>query len=104
MISIIFAQASGESGGMFQFVFLAGIFLVFYFFMIRPQQKRQKEQKKFISEVQKGDRVVTIGGVHGKVLSIDDDTVVLEIDKGIMTVNKSALSLESSKPKESKTK
>ncbi|MEJ2003418.1 MAG: preprotein translocase subunit YajC [Cyclobacteriaceae bacterium] len=100
MLALILAQASGEGGGMLQFVFLAGIFLVFYFFMIRPQQKRQKEQKKFISEVQKGDRVVTIGGVHGKILSMDEDTVTLEIDKGIMKVNKSALSLEATKPKE----
>ena len=97
MLSLILAQASGEGGGMFQFVFLAGIFLVFYFFMIRPQQKRQKEQKKFISEVKKGDRVVTIGGVHGKILSIDDETVTLEVEKGTIKVNKSALSFESSK-------
>lgn len=86
---------------MFQFVFLAGIFLVFYFFMIRPQQKRQKEQKKFISEVKKGDRVVTIGGVHGKILSIDDETITLEVEKGTIKVNKSALSFESSKSIES---
>lgn len=100
MIALILAQASGDGGGTFQFIFLAGIFLVFYFFMIRPQQKKQKQQKQFISEIQKGDRVVTIGGVHGKILSMDDDTVTLEIDKGTMKVNKSALSLEATKPKD----
>ncbi len=77
--------------------------MVFYFFMIRPQQKRQKEQKKFISEVGKGDQVVTVGGIHGKVLSVEDDKVVLEVDRGVkLVVNKSSLSLEASKPADSK--
>jgi preprotein translocase subunit YajC len=103
MLSLILAQASGEGGGYFQFIFLAGIFLVFYFFMIRPQQKKQKEQKKWISEISKGDEVVTIGGIHGKVLSVDDETVLIEIDRGVkITVNKASLSLEASKPANAK--
>jgi preprotein translocase subunit YajC len=103
MLSLILAQASGEGPIPFQLLFLIGIFVVFYFFMIRPQQKRQKEQKKFISEVGKGDQVVTVGGIHGKVLSVEEDKVVLEVDRGVkLVVNKSSLSLEASKPADTK--
>jgi preprotein translocase subunit YajC len=62
-------------------VFLFGsIILIMYFFMIKPQQKKQKETKKFIDEIKKGDDVVTIGGLHGKVSSVEGDTVQLELD------------------------
>ena len=75
------------------------IAVVFYFFMIRPQQKKQKEQKKWIEEISKGDEVVTIGGIHGKVLSVDDETVLLEVDRGVkLTVNKGSLSLDATSP------
>ena len=60
--------------------------------MIRPQQKRQKEAKEFRDAISKGDKVVTIGGVHGKILSISDLTVVLEVESGKIRVSKSALS------------
>ena len=66
--------------------------------MIRPQQKKQKEAKNFISEIKKGDEVVTIGGIHGKVSSIEGDTIMLELDRGFkIRVEKSAVSLEFSK-------
>jgi preprotein translocase subunit YajC len=72
--------------------------------MIRPQQKKQKETKKFIEEIKKGDDVVTIGGIHGKVYSVDGDTVLLELDKGLkVKVEKSAISADFSK-KSSPTK
>jgi preprotein translocase subunit YajC len=75
-----------------------GIILVFYFFMIRPQQKKQKDQKTFTEKLKKGDMVVTIGGLHGKIIAVETDTVVLEVDKGTrMVFEKSAISLESSK-------
>ena len=71
---------------------------MFYFFMIRPQQKKQKEQKKFIEEVKKGDQVVTIGGVHGRIAEIEGDTVILEVEKGgRIKFSKSAISMESTK-------
>lgn len=99
MFSLILAQATGEGGVPFQFLFLIGIFVVFYFFMIRPQQKKQKEQKKWIAEISKGDEVVTVGGIHGKVMSVDDDTVLLEVDRGVkLTVNKGSLSLDATTP------
>ncbi|MCL4147496.1 UNVERIFIED_CONTAM: hypothetical protein GTU68_014623 [Idotea baltica] len=56
---------------------MAGMFAVMYFFMIRPQQKKQKEQQKMVSELKAGDEVITAGGLHGKVISADDDTVTI---------------------------
>lgn len=99
MISTILLQVGGFSSEIMGQVFLFGsIILIMYFFMIRPQQKKQKETATFISEVKKGDQVVTVGGVHGKVFSVDGDTVLLELDKGLkLKVEKTALSLEYSK-------
>lgn len=74
---MILLQAQG-SGAMMQMLFLVGMFVVFYFFMIRPQQKKQQEHKKFIEGLQKGDAVVTIGGLHGKVVSIDEATITID--------------------------
>ena len=54
------------------------IFVVFYFFMVRPQQKREKENKKFIEELKAGQHVVTIGGIHGKVVELHEKTLILE--------------------------
>ena len=104
MFKTILLQA-GDGGGLSSLILFGGIALVFYFFMIRPQQKKQKEQKKFIEEIKRGDQVVTIGGIHGKVLTVEDDTVSLEIDKGVkITIQKSSISLDSSRPAPSKEK
>lgn len=71
------------------------IILVFYFFMIRPQQKKARDQKKFREELIKGMNVVTIGGMHGKLLAVEDNTVVIEVDKGVRLVfDKSSVSME----------
>jgi preprotein translocase subunit YajC len=105
MIVQILAQAGTDGqpgGGYMQIIFFVGIALVFYFFMIRPQQKKQKDQKKFTQEIAKGDQVVTIGGIHGKVYSIEEDSIILDIDsKGTkVTFDKSAISLDASKAKQ----
>ncbi len=99
MLELILAQSpGGASGGTINFILIGGILLVFYFFMIRPQQKKQKDQKKFLGEIKKGDMVVSIGGVHGKVTAIDDTTITLEVDRGArIKFEKSSISLESSK-------
>ena len=77
---------------------IGGIIVIFYFFMIRPQQKKQKDQKKFLEEIKKGDMAVTTGGIHGKVSSLEDDTVMLEVDRGTkIKVEKASISLEASK-------
>jgi preprotein translocase subunit YajC len=80
----LMAPPDGDGGGaMINLLFLAAIFFVFYFFIIRPQTKRQKEIQKKVSEMKKGDKVVTGGGMFGIVNSIDDETVLLEIDSGV---------------------
>lgn len=85
------ADTAGESDFSF-IILLGGMFLIMYFFMIRPQMKRQKEAKSFRAEISKGDKVVTIGGVHGKVVSVSDLTIVLELESGKVRVDKTAVS------------
>lgn len=64
-------------------IMLIGIFVVMYFFMIRPQQKRQKELRKFRDSLQKGDKVVTVGGIYGTVSEIKDTYVIIEVDGNV---------------------
>jgi preprotein translocase subunit YajC len=76
-----------------------GIFLVFWLFMIRPQQQKQKDQKKFLEGLKKGDKVVTIGGAHGVIVSVGEQTVTVEVDasKGARIVfEKSSISKDAS--------
>ena len=92
---LLVVQDGGGGGGYGQFLILGLMVLVFYFFMIRPQQRRQREHRRYIAQVKKGDQVVTSGGIHGKVLSVSQDTLVLDIDKGVrLTIDKSSLSYE----------
>ncbi|HET6541025.1 MAG TPA: preprotein translocase subunit YajC [Chryseolinea sp.] len=94
----ILLQAQQQSNPYIQYVIFGGIIVVFYFFMIRPQQKKAKDQKKFIDEVKKGDYIITIGGAHGHVAELDGDTFILEVEKGgRIRFNKSAISLEATK-------
>ena len=68
-------------GGMVQLVMMGAIILVFWLFMIRPQAKKAKDQKKFIDNMQKGDRIVTIAGIHGSINKINEDgTLQLEVN------------------------
>jgi len=74
------------------------MFGILYFFMIRPQQKKAKDQKKFAEEIKKGDYVVTIGGVHGRIAEVEDDTIIVEVERGArIKFSKSAVSMESTK-------
>lgn len=73
-------------------VMLLMIMVVFYFFMIRPQIKRQKELKKFHEGLSIGDKVVTIGGMHGKILEVSDSTVLISVESGKIRVDRSAIS------------
>ena len=86
----------GEGGGGFQFVFLGLMILVFWMFMIRPQAKKAKQQKLFMTNLQKGDKIVTIAGIHGTVNRINEDgTFMLEINPGsYIKMEKSAVSME----------
>ncbi len=88
------AQAPGFGG--FQFIFLGLMILVFWLFFIRPQAKKAKQQKTFIDNLQKGDKVVTIAGIHGAINKVNEDgTISLEINPGsYIKIEKSAISLE----------
>jgi preprotein translocase subunit YajC len=79
-------------------IMLGLMFVIMYFFMIRPQQKKAKDQKKFIEEVKKGDYIVTIGGLHGRVAELEGDTFILEAEKGArLRFSKTSISMESTK-------
>ncbi|SHJ25519.1 preprotein translocase subunit YajC [Pseudozobellia thermophila] len=86
-------------GDIGQFLPMILIFVVAYFFMIRPQMKRQKDEKKFIAELKRGDRVVTKSGLHGKIMDLNDKdaTCVLETMAGKLKFDRSAISMEMSK-------
>ena len=78
--------AAGPAGGMAAFqqvIPLVFMFAIFYFLLIRPQQKKAKEHKALLEAIKKGDNVITAGGVHGKVNSVDDSIVTLEIATGV---------------------
>ena len=74
-----------------QIIMLVLIVVVFYFFMIRPQMKKQKETKKFRENMKKGDKVVTIGGIQGKIVEIQDATIVLDSEGSKLRFDKSAI-------------
>lgn len=97
-MNILLQAAPGQEPSMLPTILMMGaIFLVFYFFMMRPQQKKMKDAKKFREALQKGTRVVTIGGIHGKVVEVDDKTVLLEVDSNVkLRFEKSAVSMDSS--------
>jgi len=97
MFSILL-QATQSSGAWSQIILMAAIIGIFYFFMIRPQQKKSKDQKKFVEEVKKGDLVVTIGGAHGRIAEIEGDTFILEFERGArIRFSKSSVSMEATR-------
>ncbi|MEM0998530.1 MAG: preprotein translocase subunit YajC [Bacteroidota bacterium] len=82
------------AGGGWQFLLMVGsIIVVFYFFMIRPQQRKQKQEAKFRDGLMKGDRVTTIGGIYGRIVSVDETgTALVEVDNGVkLKMDKAAL-------------
>lgn len=75
--------AQGQGGGtnpLVHIMFLVGIVLVFYFLLIHPQKKKEKQRRQMIDEVGKGDRVITIGGIHGEIVSLKEDTMIVRVD------------------------
>lgn len=93
------------AGGLGQLPLILGMVVVFYFFFIRPQQKKQKETKKFIEEIKKGTQIVTVGGIHGKVVEVSENQVLVDVDRGTkLLIEKSSISLEASKKLDSNKK
>ena len=90
--------ANGQGGGIMSFLPLIAIVVVFYFFMIRPQMKKAKEQKKYIEALKKGDKILTIGGIYGKIADMKDDgTIIMEVEDGSkMKISKNAISQDAS--------
>ena len=100
----IFLQAPG-GGGFGSFGFLILMVVVMYFFFFRPQMKKQKEEKKFREVIAKGNRVVTTSGIHGKILELKDNYVIIESENSRLKFERSAISKDLSKqylPKEEK--
>lgn len=80
-----------------QFAPLILMFAVVYFLMIRPQMKRQRQEKKFMNEMKKGDKIITKGGIHGKIVELTDNTCVIETLAGKIKIERSAISMEMSR-------
>ena len=86
------APAAQQGGGMSMWIMLALIFVVMWFFMIRPQKKQQKELQNFRDGLKKGDKVVTIGGIYGTVCEVKEGSILMEVDNNVkIRVNKNAL-------------
>ncbi len=104
LILLMGSPANGQPNPSAHLFLIAGIFVIMYFFMIRPQSKKANEQRDFIANLQKGDKVVTIGGIHGKILRTDETSVLLEIDTNTkIRVERSAISVEYTKAARTQT-
>jgi len=88
------APGQGQESIMPMIMMMGGMFIIMYFFMIRPQMKKAKEAKKFQDSIAVGDKIVTVGGIHGKVIEVDETTVVIGLDQGRMRIEKAALSAD----------
>lgn len=96
--TLLFIAQAGGVAGQAQIFLIIGIFAIMYFFMIRPQQKRMAEHKNFIANLKKGDRIVTSGGILGKITRVDEKVFLVEIDKNTMIhLDKGFVSVEQSK-------
>jgi preprotein translocase subunit YajC len=88
-------QNAGWGGMASSLIFLVLIFVVFYFFFIRPQVKRQKDQKKFREGLAKGQKIVTIGGIHGRIVEMQETTCTIEVEGGVkLRIEKSAVAAD----------
>ncbi len=84
MINYAYAQAAAQQPSMLaSFIPLILIFLIFYFLLIRPQQKKQKEHKVLLDSIKRGDEILSSGGILGKVIKVDNDKLTVEISKGV---------------------
>lgn len=97
--SFILLQSQSEGGGISGMLMIVAMIVIFYFFMIRPQNKKQKEIKKAREALQNGDKVVTAGGIHGKIKEIGDNTFTIEISPGVsVKVDKASVYPAASEP------
>jgi len=94
MVRLMGAPAGAEGGsGIMSFVPLIAIVAIFYFLILRPQKKKQQDTQKMLSALRKGDRVVTIGGIHGIIQSVKESTVIVKVDENVkLEFNRGAIS------------
>jgi preprotein translocase subunit YajC len=97
MSLLIFLQTTGSGGNMLPY--LLAMFVIMYFFMIRPQIKRQKKEKQFQVTIKKGSKVIMTSGIHGKIIELNDtdNTCIIETSAGRIKFERSAISMEMSK-------
>ncbi len=95
----IFLQQSSGSGGLMSMLPFLAMIVVLYFFMIRPQVRKQKKEKQFQAEIKRGSRVITSSGIHGKIVDLNekDATVTIETGAGKIKFERAAISMELSK-------
>lgn len=95
LLLILLQATESTDGGWMSMLPLFLILIVFYFFFIRPQTKKNKDQKKFREALKKGEKVVTLGGIHGKIAEVKETTIVLEVGNQVkLTVEKSAVVMD----------
>ena len=96
LVNLFTVLLQGQPSSMPSLLFMVGMIVVMYFFMIRPQAKRAKEQKKFADTISAGERVVTTAGIHAVINRVNDDgTLQIEVSRGnFMTIERSAVSME----------
>jgi preprotein translocase subunit YajC len=98
LTTILLQAAPAGGGAMGQLIMILLIIVIFYFFMIRPQMKKAKQEKLFKESLVKGDKVVTIGGVHGKIVDVTDTTFLVEVADNVkLKIEKSAISAEATR-------
>ena len=94
---LLMTQPTGDQNPIMSFLPLLLIIVVFYFFMIRPQMKKQKDLRKYRESLQKGDKVITTGGIYGKINALKDNHIIVEIDDNVkIKIDKSAILKDSS--------
>ena len=92
-------------GGSMTLIMILLLLLIFYFFMIRPQQKKQKQIEEYRSKLTKGDKIITIGGIHGKITDVQEKAFVVEIADGVkITVEKAAVAVDENDAKNAQKK
>lgn len=103
LLFLLMAPAEGQGaagGGSMTLIFILLLLLIFYFFMIRPQQKKQKQIEEYRSKLSKGDKIITIGGLHGKITDVQEKVFVIEIADNVkITIEKAAVAIDENEAK-----
>jgi preprotein translocase subunit YajC len=94
LFTLLQTPATGSPGGIGSFLPMLLIMVVFFFFMIWPQMRKQKKAKAYLAELKKGDHVITTGGFHAKIAQVTDTHFILDVEEGKIKAEKAAISME----------